>query len=37
MLIHQYFGIDLEIIWDIIQTKLPVLDVHIKRILSELG
>lgn len=23
VLIHQYFGIDLEIIWDIMQTKLP--------------
>jgi uncharacterized protein with HEPN domain len=37
ILIHQYFGIDLEIIWDIIQTKLPDLDTQIKRIISELG
>lgn len=37
VLIHQYFGIDLEIIWDIIQTKLPNLDAQVKRILSELG
>ncbi|MFH1114760.1 MAG: DUF86 domain-containing protein [Pseudomonadota bacterium] len=37
VLIHQYFGIDLEIIWDIVQTKLPDLDAQIKRILSELG
>jgi uncharacterized protein with HEPN domain len=37
VLIHQYFGIDLEIIWDIVQTKLPNLDAQIKRILSELG
>jgi uncharacterized protein with HEPN domain len=34
VLIHHYFGIDLEIIWDIIQTKLPALDSQIKRILS---
>jgi len=37
VLIHQYFSIDLEIIWDIIQTKLPNLDAQVKRILSELG
>ncbi len=37
VLIHQYFGIDLEIIWEIIQIKLPDLDAQIKRILSELG
>ncbi len=36
VLIHQYFGIDLEIIWGIIETKLPGLDAQIKRILSEL-
>jgi len=23
ILIHQYFGVDLEIIWDIMQNKLP--------------
>jgi uncharacterized protein with HEPN domain len=37
ILIHEYFGIDLEIIWDIIQNELPSLDAQIKRILSELG
>ncbi len=37
VLIHHYFGIDLEIIWDIIQTKLPNLEAQIERILSELG
>jgi uncharacterized protein with HEPN domain len=37
VLIHQYFGIDPEIIWDIIQTKLPNLDAQIKKILSEPG
>ncbi len=25
ILIHEYFGIDIEIIWDIIQNKLPPL------------
>ena len=35
ILIHEYFGIDLEIIWDIITHKLPVLAERIKQILSE--
>ncbi len=35
ILIHEYFGIDSEIIWDIIQNKLPVLEIESKRILSE--
>jgi len=35
ILIHQYFGVDLEIIWDIILTKLPDLETDIKKILSE--
>ena len=34
ILIHQYFTIDLEIIWDIIWHNLPSLEVQIKRILS---
>ncbi len=25
ILIHEYFGIDVEIVWDIIQNKLPIL------------
>lgn len=32
---HEYFGIDVEIIWDIIQTRLPVLGEQIQPILSE--
>lgn len=35
ILIHEYFGVDTEIIWDIIQNKLPVLERQIKRILEE--
>ncbi|MEK7678668.1 MAG: DUF86 domain-containing protein [Deltaproteobacteria bacterium] len=34
ILIHEYFGIDTEIIWDIAQNKLPVLEKQAKRILS---
>lgn len=35
ILIHEYFGIDVEIIWDIVQSKLPVLEEHVERILRE--
>ncbi len=35
ILVHEYFGVDVEIIWDIIQNKLPVLEGHIKKILQE--
>jgi len=32
ILIHEYFGIDLEIIWDIIKNKLPELKKQVTRI-----
>jgi uncharacterized protein with HEPN domain len=35
ILIHEYFGVDMEIVWDIIQNKLPVLESQIKRMLEE--
>jgi len=35
ILIHAYFGIDIEIVWDIIQNKLPDLKDHISLILSK--
>ena len=31
-LIHDYFGVDLEIIWDVIQNRLPELNIQITRI-----
>lgn len=34
ILIHQYFGVDLVIIWDIVQNKLPILRAQINQILS---
>jgi uncharacterized protein with HEPN domain len=30
ILIHQYFGVDAQIIWDIIQNKLPALEEQIR-------
>lgn len=35
ILIHEYFGIDVEIIWDILESKLPVLEREVKKIASE--
>lgn len=35
ILIHRYFGVDLEIIWDLIQTKLPPLALQIRKILAD--
>ena len=35
IIIHQYFGIDLEIIWDILTTKIPVFDVQVRQIIQE--
>ena len=35
ILIHQYFGIDVDILWDIIQNKLPALEVSVSALLRE--
>lgn len=34
ILAHEYFGVDLEVLWDIIQNKLPVLRKQITGILK---
>ncbi|MCM8760403.1 MAG: DUF86 domain-containing protein [Candidatus Omnitrophica bacterium] len=36
VLIHDYFGIDIEIVWEVIQHKLPELESAIRSILKEL-
>jgi uncharacterized protein with HEPN domain len=36
ILIHEYFGIDGEIVWDIVQHKLPSLETAVQRLLSDL-
>lgn len=33
ILAHEYFGIDLEILWDIIKNKLPDLKTEVSRLL----
>lgn len=36
-LIHDYFGVDYDIVWDIIETKLPDLQYFIAEIITESG
>ncbi|MBI5810464.1 MAG: DUF86 domain-containing protein [Deltaproteobacteria bacterium] len=35
ILIHEYFGIDINIIWDIAQNKLPSLEEQVRNILEK--
>lgn len=35
ILIHEYFGVDLEVVWDIIKNKLPDLKKKISKILEK--
>jgi len=35
ILAHEYFGIDLEVVWDIVKNKLPILKVQVNRILKK--
>jgi len=37
ILAHEYFGIDFEIVWDIIKNKLPELRKSIEKIITEEG
>jgi len=34
-MIHNYFGVDYEIVWDIIENKIPELDHFINEIINE--
>ncbi len=34
VLIHNYFGVDYELVWDVIQSKIPDLEHHIKMIIE---
>ena len=35
-LIHFYFGVNLEIVWDVAKNKIPALKENISKLLSEL-
>ncbi len=37
ILIHAYFGIDVEVIWDIVKNKLPKLKENVENIISKEG
>jgi uncharacterized protein with HEPN domain len=34
-LIHGYFGVDYDIVWDVIANKIPALDTDIKQIIAQ--
>jgi len=34
-LIHDYFGVDYEIVWDVVENKIPVLRRDIQEILEQ--
>ena len=34
-LIHGYFGVDHELVWEVIQTKVPALHERLEQILTE--
>lgn len=36
ILIHEYFGVDLEIVWDIVKNRIPELKGQITKILAEI-
>ncbi|MDD2702872.1 MAG: DUF86 domain-containing protein [Candidatus Omnitrophica bacterium] len=35
ILTHEYFGIDIEVVWDIVKNKLPILRNQVNRILHK--
>jgi uncharacterized protein with HEPN domain len=35
LLIHEYFGLDAETVWDIVQHKVPALDREVRTMLHE--
>jgi len=35
ILAHEYFGIDLDVVWDIVKNKLPALKAQVSQILTK--
>ncbi|MDN5940491.1 MAG: DUF86 domain-containing protein [Nitrospira sp.] len=35
ILIHEYFGLDAEIVWDIVRNKVPALDREVRTMLNQ--
>lgn len=36
IVVHEYFGINIDIIWDVITNKIPELEKEVKKILKEM-
>ena len=36
-LIHAYFGVDLEIVWEVVQSELPPIEPLVQRVLDDIG
>lgn len=36
-LVHDYFGINLQLVWDVVERDLPILEVKITQLLEALG
>jgi uncharacterized protein with HEPN domain len=36
-LIHDYFGVNLDIVWQVVTSDLPILDTEVESILSQLS
>jgi uncharacterized protein with HEPN domain len=34
-LIHSYFGVDYDIVWDVVVNKIPALDAEVRKILAQ--
>lgn len=34
-LIHGYFGVDYDIVWDVVMNKIPTLDRAVRQILAQ--
>jgi uncharacterized protein with HEPN domain len=35
VLIHEYFGVDLEIVWRVVQRRIPTLKRHVEALLAD--
>ncbi|MBW4541720.1 MAG: DUF86 domain-containing protein [Myxacorys chilensis ATA2-1-KO14] len=34
-MIHNYFGVDFDIVWNVVEHKIPELDTEIRRIIEQ--
>ena len=37
VLVHEYFGVDLRIVWAVVENELPSLKAKIQRLLEDIG